>query len=343
MNKKIAFAFLFLLLTFNAQTQSKEEILNMIKAFSYYNGIEKTLDCIIDKYPNLSTDAIVQKLKLIEAHKSSEDFLKGILMDKLGGEYYQLELQLTQAISCDLLTSQASREYLENLFNDRIQGNHNTYAEFVQLLLKYNPKYTNNNLKEFTDNFRTKYSTKDHPKSKGLHFSISFPKSWIILEGSRPNIIMKAEDQRNKGMYLMLITKEFLSKSEFKMIINEEGLDIKTREYKEFIKNSIFTEDFINGLREETTEFNVLSETKLDGQPALIYYSATPNERAGIQAEIHQNTAIVIYKNYLIFISLGVASVENSFKFDYSKIENGNMEMLFKSIINTLVIDDQWK
>ena len=343
MNKFIATAFLFLFLKFSTQAQSKVEIMDMIKAFSYYHGIERTLDCIIDKYPNLSPDAVIQKSKLIGHHRSSEGFLKGILMDKLGGEYYQLELQLTQAISCDLLTPQASKEYLENLFNDRIQGNHNSYAEFVQLLLKYNPKYSNNNLKEFTDNFRTKYSTKDHPKSKGLHFSISFPKSWIILEGSRPNIIMKAEDQRNKGMYLMLVTKEFLSKSEFKTFIYDEGLDIKTKQYKEYIKNSIFTTDFINDLREETTEFKVLNETKLDGQPALLYYSATPNERAGIEAKIHQNTAIVIYKNYLIFISLGVAIVENGLGFDYSKLENGNMEMLFKSIINTLVIDDQWK
>lgn len=328
---------------YTAMSQNSDEIIDMAKAFTYYKGIEKSLDCIINKYPDLASNAQVQKYNLIKSHKSSEDFLKSKLVEILGGEYQKLEWELNQTVNCDLLTPQSSKDYLSNLFNDRIQGNHETYSEFVQLLLKYNPKYYNNNLKEFMDDFRTRYSTKGHPKSKGLHFSISFPKSWIVMDGTRPNIIMKAEDQRNKGMYLMLITKEFLSKSEFKIFLQDLGLDIKSKEYKEYIKDAVFTSEFINGLMDGTTEFKDPIKTKLDGLPALLYYSNTPNERAGMKMEIHQNTAIVIFKNYLIFISLGIAREENELQFDYSKIENGNVEMLFKSIINTLVIDDQWK
>lgn len=341
--KFIITTFFILLFTLTAFSQNNGEVVEMVKAVSYFNGIEGSLDCIIRKYPDLQSNALGQKAKLNKWHKNSVDFLRSKLHEKLAGEYEKFELQLSQAINCDLITHQSSLDYLSNLFNDRIQGNNETYSEFVQLLLKYNPKYNNNNLKEFMDEFRTRYSTKDHPKSKGLDYSISFPKSWIVKDGSRPNIIIKAVDQRNSSLYLMLMTKEFMNKNELEKLISEEGLDIKSNIYKDWISDAIFTPEFISNSIEDASEFKEPVKTKLDGQPAILYYTKTPNERAGIKIEVHQNLAIVIYRNYLIFITLGAGGIENESTFDYSKLENGNIEMLFKSILNTLVIDEQWK
>ncbi|MBK7808494.1 MAG: hypothetical protein IPJ51_19720 [Saprospiraceae bacterium] len=155
---------------------------------------------------------MINKMNLTIAHKSSVDSMKKVLYTLSKEKYQVLESLTKQIINCDLISNELSKDYLKNFTNDKVKGNHDIYNEFVQILLKYNPKYLNNNTKEFMDDFRTKYSTKNHPKSKGLNYTISFPKSWIVKEGERPNIIINAHDQRNQNISLVLMTKEFMTK-----------------------------------------------------------------------------------------------------------------------------------
>lgn len=340
MAKYLRLTTLLILFSSKAISQNNEQ-LQMVKAVSYYYGMESSLDCIIKNYTDLKGEAMSNKMNVTIAHKSSVDSMKKVLYSISKEKYKELESLTKQFINCDIISHQISKDYLKNFTNEKIKGNHETYNEFVQILLKYNPKYKNNSIREFSDNYRTKFTTDGHQKSKGLNFSIEIPLSWDINEGSRPNIICKAINQRDNRMALLVMTKEYMSKQEFEEMLRNEP-DLTSNELNEILRKSVFTEAFM----EELNSYNIgnknIIKTKIDGQPAIMMNTITKNERVGNKIRVEQDMAMILYRNYLITITLGVSTNESVLS-NQSVVNEEKVDLLFKSILNSLVISDKWK
>ena len=60
-------------------------------------------------------------------------------------------------------------------------------------------QYYTNPVEEFFVGFKQNYSSKDHPKAKGVHFAFEVPKSWNGKEGKRPNTLEQWTSQNGWG------------------------------------------------------------------------------------------------------------------------------------------------
>jgi hypothetical protein len=60
-------------------------------------------------------------------------------------------------------------------------------------------------VREFIDGGRTTFSTNDHPKTKGVNFTIAYPNSWAAAEGDRPNIVQKFTSEAGRGLEMAVI------------------------------------------------------------------------------------------------------------------------------------------
>ena len=61
-------------------------------------------------------------------------------------------------------------------------------------------QYYTNPVEEFFVGFKQNYSSKEHPKAKGVHFAFEVPKSWNGKEGKRPNTLEQWTSQNGWGL-----------------------------------------------------------------------------------------------------------------------------------------------
>ncbi|TLX17186.1 hypothetical protein [Rhizobium sp. MHM7A] len=60
-------------------------------------------------------------------------------------------------------------------------------------------KYASRPVAEMVDGYTVRYNSSNHPKSKGIEFSLSAPISWRQVEGDRPNTVQQWTSQNGSG------------------------------------------------------------------------------------------------------------------------------------------------
>lgn len=176
--------------------------------------------------------------------------------------------------------------------------------------------------KKFAQGNKVLYSTKNHPKAKGVNLNIFYPSDWTALEGDRPNIVQKFKDNSQNGVYALIIIKEL-------------PIVLTRAEELEFFKNENLKDYFPLGAKVISTE-----KTQLDGYDAGKVNFIESRSSAGKNLKLNVLTYMVLVeRKILATLYFGTSSDDD--KEAAAKMEK--TKELFFLMANSVVFPDKWK
>ena len=119
----------------------------------------------------------------------------------------------------------------------------------------------------------------NHPKARGLDFSIKHPSSWIVKEGNRPHVVKKLSN--GNKVFVILVRK-------FPMPVSQEEAD------------DMFSQEDIKKMIPHGALLISCEKTKLERQTAWLYIYSLRKERLGFKFMTVTTTCILIYRNNLL-------------------------------------------
>lgn len=178
---------------------------------------------------------------------------------------------------------------------------------------------------EFLDRKVSTFSTKGHPKAKGVVLTIKYPRSWEAQEGERPNVVQKFVSESGKGLEtIMIIAKtlpsEIDSDSELKDLLSEH-----------YLKDSL----------PENATFIRASSTKIENEPAAIMEYSMRGKRAEIEITLHVISLTFFQGRTMVVVQCGVS--EPSSKESELPTRLDTFRPLFQLVMNSIILDDKWK
>lgn len=341
------FQFFFSLVSLFAQPSTTSESTDLAKAFGYAYGVDLSLEKIKNSYPSLSKGAMFCQSKFKTYHGKTFEYIEGELINEFGHSgLNQLKnnmlVEYQKALRNNPISVSDAQYYLNNFDSERIFGNNSINREFVSILLRFNPLYKEAPAKEFVDGFTQKFTTKGHPKSKGLNISIEYPTSWILKEGKRPNIIKLFRQADNHSSFSIII-KDFITEmpSDLGPLSEEDKAYFKSDAFAEEMTEEIYDEaygmELLTGAGfENISDFN-FKKTKIEGQPAIIVQGRGKLSRGAFEMEAFIKYYLVSWRNYLITIGAFINPVQGEIEPNRQKYE-----LLVDLIVNSLIIEDKW-
>ncbi|MCR4304652.1 MAG: hypothetical protein NUV63_10590 [Gallionella sp.] len=184
-------------------------------------------------------------------------------------------------------------------------------------------------VKEFTAGNRIKFSTADHPKSKGINMTLYYPSSWLAREGERPNIVQKFSHQNGQWYESVLIY--------IKTLPLPVGKVLSESELKEY-----FTPREMKDSLPEGSVFIAAKPTKIEGLPAGILEFSLRQEKLGLSFDVQYVVYSFIYGNTMVQFVCGVSSAKPTTP---AAVANHMEEFkpLFFLMANSIVLQDKWK
>tara|TARA_B100000035_G_scaffold313928_1_gene328796 strand:+ start:974 stop:2026 length:1053 start_codon:yes stop_codon:yes gene_type:complete len=330
----------------NAQTKDREYYLDISKALGYSYGIEMTNNLIQEKFTDLSKKALMARLEFNLAHEKAIVAMENEIATKMDMGKTEFKTQILNQISTqfnlDNFSYSQANEYLKKFKTERIFGEDELYKNFVQILLRHNPRYKEIPAREYLNNYREKFTSNNHKKSKGLNLSIEYPKSWINQEGKRPNILQLIKSYDGSCSMTILI-KDFIA---------EMGLDKSTltKEERDYIYSDAFANeinkdvfnydygrDYANGMGLEAIADYSFEKTKIDGQPAMLIKASGKVKRGMVDMRVFTINYLIIYKNYMIIVGFMINSYDENLPEQKKKYE-----LLSELISSSLIFTDKW-
>jgi len=180
----------------------------------------------------------------------------------------------------------------------------------------------------FKLNQTQKFSTKDHPKAKGINISLEYPINWEAKEGERPNIVKKFSRALENGSSVICLVVIKDLPSQIKILSDED------------IAKEMFSEEVIKSMFPGNSKLLEHIHTKYDGQQGALSSFATVGEQSGLQLYSVSLQHIFIYSKKIICIRCTVGGLlKNSREIEELYI---NYFPLFLQIGNSIVINDKW-
>lgn len=322
---------------------SRNQQSELSKAIGFYLGTTIYTDLIIEELPQFRQEAMLAKLNFELAHKngfenilSRSETIFGLSRDSIQNKMVNL---FYSEYKTNSLSIKEAKIFLQTFESERIKGDSGIYNGFVKTLLGENTRYISNPYYEFEDGFYYDYSTKDHPKSKGIDIAMKIPKSWTKKSGRRPNIIDVFESYDEKAR-LSVAVKDLKSNliEEYGELSIEDLNYINSSEYEKDMIES-FDEDlcksFLQHSRVDKIENFNFKRINVDGQPAMDISGILEIEVMGTRGRNYCNSIVIVYKHYLINI------------FSTIEIENSNLIIeKYKPLLNiiqlTSIINNKW-
>lgn len=181
--------------------------------------------------------------------------------------------------------------------------------------------------REFLDGSRTTFSTKGHPKAKGVNLTIAYPNSWAAAEGERPNIVQKFVSEGGRGLELaMIITKE---------LPLPPGTVLTTEEAKELFTPSALREELPPGV-----VFVDARSTTIEAEPAGILECKMRTNRGGVELLMHAWMLNFLSGNTLVQVQFQVGGSAASEQ-DVAR-RMAKFKPLFSAMANSIVLPDKW-
>lgn len=186
----------------------------------------------------------------------------------------------------------------------------------------------NADLQAFSNGNKSKYSTKDHPKAKGINLSVEYPSHWKLSEGERPNIVQKFSGDASDG-----ITRMFL------ILIKDVPSEV-SRMSVEDIAREAFSDDSLKDIVPQGGEFIKGEQTRYDGQPGAWVIFSINSQRAGMTMMMYTLQHMFIYGGKMVSIQCMVGGLKQM---------SGNLSQefnsyfpLFQQIGNSIIVYDKW-
>lgn len=123
---------------------------------------------------------------------------------------------------------------------------------------------------EFAKGQKRTWTSKDHPKAKGLKMKISYPSAWQAKEGTRPNILQKFVGASPSGMDVVTLTTRSLPPPFDGELTNDE-------------KEELLERDVVTEMLPEGAKIFSHKITKIDGEMCAMAEFLYIAERVGIK------------------------------------------------------------
>jgi|TARA_B110000114_G_C15032736_1_gene373671 hypothetical protein len=335
-----------LLSTANAQTKDREYYLDISKAIGYSYGIEITNNLIQEKFSDLSKNALMAQLEFNLAHGKAVVEMENEIATKMDMGKTEFKTQMLNQISTqfnlDNFSYSQANEYLKKFKPERIFGEDELYNNFVQILLRHNPRYKKIPAKEYLNNYRNKFTSNNHKKSKGLNLSIEYPTSWINQEGKRPNILQLIKSYDASCNMTILIKDIIVGMGVDKSTLSKEERDyIYSDAFADEMINDVFTYDYgreyVDGMGLEAVADFSYEKTKIDGQSAMLVKASGKLKRGILDMRVFAINYLIIYENYMINVGFMINSYDENLPEEKKKYE-----LLCELISSSLIFTDKW-
>jgi hypothetical protein len=162
------------------------------------------------------------------------------------------------------------------------------------------------------------YSIKDHPKAKGVNLKVKVPKGWEIMEGDRPNVVVKFLNVNDMFLVMVKNFETFVSKKNAKELFEDE----------EFIS------ELTGAYNSQFKQWTLLDKkvVTIDNYPALELVVRGSGERVGVKFEMVMKTWYFFYEDKFIYLQ-GSAEKSNTW---------ASKSQVFSMVANSVILLDQY-
>ena len=299
-------------------------------AYGFVLGQQISLELIEQEFPDLKKDVkfawfAFNSTALGESMKGVEEELSKMLGDEWFEYKKKIITQMDMLIGEQDLTRQQAVDFLQEV-HQRARGE--MPESILATLLSTHSRFTKNPELELSAGWKQTFRTKDHPKAKGVDFSISFPASWSRREGYRPNVVQFFQSGAGYGPIMCsLMVKD---------IPLPEGYNLSENEMKNFFMP--------NELKVFVPDNGVFIDAKaivLEGVPAGMLISDQKIQRLDLTLSIRMTQFITIQGKSMIFIQFMLPKMPNSEK-SMDELQQKYLPT-YRSIVNTFVLNAEYR
>ncbi len=183
------------------------------QTFGFCYGQRLSLAHLREKFPDLEPQIVLTELQWNNAFKEAEEGvelrLQTLLSDQWSETRSKMIAQFEPTVTEQNLkaTHDQATRFLE-IVQQRAKGGLDSPTR--EMLLASHPKFVKSPELEFISGYTGIYSSKDHPKAKGVEVTLRYPLSWKQMEADRPNIVQKwTSDGGHGNDIFMLLIKKF--------------------------------------------------------------------------------------------------------------------------------------
>ena len=175
--------------------------------------------------------------------------------------------------------------------------------------------------------WRKDYSSRGHPKAKGIEVRLKVPRSFKQEEGERPNIVAKWTSEGGNGLEMMMLT--VLTGGDYTLSRQEIDDDLRLGARSE-----------IRGALEEVGQ--VLSLRSFSQERAAGYIADVESQadRAGIEMTIRQRMFVLFVKNRVVSFSCQIGTTRDRAPTLESRM--AKFGELCRLTVNSLVLPQQY-
>jgi hypothetical protein len=316
---------------FSAEMTTKEPLWRQLsQAYAFIHAQQTSLERIEQKFPDLAKDVkyawyAFNSTALAECATGVDEELSGIFGEKWAEYEAAMNDQIDSLFEGQEITRQNAVAFLQEV-HQRAQGE--IPAPILSTLLSANPRFSKNPELELTSGWKQTFRTKGHPKAKGVDFSISFPASWSRREGYRPNIIQVFQNNAGLGPVMCnLVVKTIPLPADYEPENDELEAFFQPKE--------------LAGMIPDGSTFIEAKKITLEGLPAGMIIFDQVEKRIDFEFPIRMTQFLTIYNKSMIFVQFGVTKMPDT----SDSLEALQKKYLpaFKSIANTLVLNDRYK
>ena len=300
------------------------------QAYGFVLGQQTSLELIEKKFPDLVKDVKIawfafNSTALGESMKGVEEELSMEFGDKWSEYKKEMTAQMDSLFEGQEFTRQQAVAFLQEV-RQRAKGK--MPESILAALLSAHPRFSKNPELELSTGWKQTFRTKDHPKAKGVDFSISFPASWSKREGYRPNIIQFFQSGAGHGPIMCNL-----------MVMDiplPAGYKPTEEELKEF-----FQPNELKDMVPDNGRFIDAKSIVLENAPAGMLVSDQTMQRLDLTLAMRMTQFITIQGKSMIFIQFMVTKIPDS-KESLDQLQHKYLPT-YKAIANTLVLNDKYK
>jgi hypothetical protein len=305
---------------------TKDRVSLRMQAYGFVRGQQLSLERISQKFPDLSLQ--VKRVSLgFQSCALGEGFesLRSELAKSWGSQWGrisgELESQLATTVGRQTMSRDQCTAFIAEVEN-RARGIMD--EKWRAALLSSNRRYAERPELEFAEGWRQTFTTRGHPKAKGVDLTVSLPASWQSREGARPNVIQAFDFQLERGHVGCSIMVKQLPQA-------------PTKEEAE----AFFLPEEMKEMLPDGATFVEAKQMVLDGSPAGMLVLDQSIRRLDFAIQIRMTQFVTIQRDAMIFIQFATSGKEGDAK--VGRELSAQFMPLFRLIANSLVLSDKYR
>lgn len=319
-----------------AQTTEQQKVNEMAKVYGYFLGQKYTVDYIKQEFPSSSVRLDLAILEWKTRFYPSIEYVIKYIETHHPADFIQIDQSIRKSIPDQIqpYLSALSINNIEGTISEiEARGKGILQSPFLELFLKYHPKYIKNPTLEYVDKYIQVYESNGSGKSKGLKLRFKVPLSWEKAEAERPNVIIKYSSNRNGEFSQFNCTV-----IDATQLMKDEGIKGATVESELSPElNQGFADDLVKDFG--GTKASKVRNITIDNHPSLCFVYDMSMERAGNKVNAKAFTCLTFFRNYMIYFTMMVGSSEDPEKLP---INVDGQYQLFNRMLNDIVILSQY-